>query len=57
MAADNTPPREGEILLYTGASGAIRVEVLFEAGGLADDAAIRKFRIAAGHPHLRREGV
>jgi hypothetical protein len=28
--ADKTPPREGEILLYTGASGAIRVEVLFE---------------------------
>ena len=28
--ADKTPPREGEILLYTGPSGAIRVEVLFE---------------------------
>jgi hypothetical protein len=28
--ADKMPPREGEILLYTGASGAIRVEVLFE---------------------------
>ncbi len=28
--ADKTPPREGEILLYTGATGAIRVEVLFE---------------------------
>ncbi len=27
---DKTPPREGEILLYTGPSGAIRVEVLFE---------------------------
>jgi hypothetical protein len=28
--ADKTPPREGEILLYTGSAGAIRVEVLFE---------------------------
>lgn len=28
--ADKTPPREGEILLYTGSTGAIRVEVLFE---------------------------
>ena len=28
--ADKTAPREGEILLYTGAAGAIRVEVLFE---------------------------
>ena len=27
---DNRPPREGEILLYTGPTGAIRVEVLFE---------------------------
>ena len=26
----DTPPREGEILLYTGPAGAIRVEVLFE---------------------------
>ena len=31
MMADKTQPREGEILLYTGPSGAIRVEVLFEA--------------------------
>ena len=28
--ADKTPCREGEILLYTGSAGAIRVEVLFE---------------------------
>ncbi|WP_158817180.1 virulence RhuM family protein [Methylocapsa sp. S129] len=28
--ADRPPPREGEILLYTGSAGAIRVEVLFE---------------------------
>ncbi len=28
--ADKEPPREGEILLYTGSAGAIRVEVLFE---------------------------
>ncbi|MCZ8376605.1 MAG: virulence RhuM family protein [Beijerinckiaceae bacterium] len=28
--SDKTPPREGEILLYTGSAGAIRVEVLFE---------------------------
>jgi hypothetical protein len=28
--ADKTPPREGEILFYTGSEGAIRVEVLFE---------------------------
>jgi hypothetical protein len=28
--ADKTPPREGEILFYTGSAGAIRVEVLFE---------------------------
>lgn len=28
--ADMTPPREGEILLYTGSAGGIRVEVLFE---------------------------
>lgn len=28
--ATPTPPREGEILLYTGSAGAIRVEVLFE---------------------------
>ena len=28
--ADRSPPREGEILLYTGSGGAIRVEVLFE---------------------------
>ena len=27
---DKTPPREGEILFYTGSTGAIRVEVLFE---------------------------
>ena len=28
--ANKAPPREGEILLYTGSAGAIRVEVLFE---------------------------
>ena len=28
--ADKQAPREGEILLYTGSAGAIRVEVLFE---------------------------
>jgi len=28
--ADKQPPREGEILLYTGSTGDIRVEVLFE---------------------------
>ena len=28
--AEKSPPREGEILLYTGSAGAIRVEVLFE---------------------------
>ena len=28
--ADKAPPHEGEILLYTGSAGAIRVEVLFE---------------------------
>lgn len=28
--ADKEPPREGEILLYTGSAGGIRVEVLFE---------------------------
>src|SRR5947207_9684302 len=27
---DRSPPREGEILLYTGPSGDIRIEVLFE---------------------------
>jgi hypothetical protein len=31
--ADKSPPREGEILLYTGSAGAIRVEVLFEDEG------------------------
>ena len=28
--ADKTPPREGEILFYTGSAGAVRLEVLFE---------------------------
>ena len=30
MMAEKQPPREGEILLYTGSGGAIRIEVLFE---------------------------
>jgi hypothetical protein len=31
--ADKTPPREGELLLYTGSAGDVRVEVLFEDEG------------------------